>query len=129
MIPVRCLFLTRRFSSLCQSSIKKTSVYQLTRISYTVRRFISIDHNNDAPDDGSNEEENRNLKYIKLEISLLHDQGQNVPNPNSINKRHWDALLKLRTKTARIDYYKFLFVTEKKKENEMVSFTLAVVWF
>lgn len=73
-----------------------------------------------------NSEEDRKLKFIQLEISLLREKGGRAPDINLFKKHHWDELLTLETASARRRFYAFLFLTEKTKENKAVSNTLTI---
>lgn len=131
MITFRSLVLRKRLSSLLQSSIKNyTLLCQAPRISDSVKRFNSTG-NKDPPADGTKDMEDQKSKekYIHLELSILIEQGQKVPDPNSLQKRNWDELLKLPTKSARMKYYKYLFVTLMRKDNDKVSLALSVASF
>lgn len=122
----RCDFLTRSYHSLIQSTTFITpKIFDL--------KFSSIDNNNcysSTPTHQINEtdtkisEEDRKLKLIQLEISLVRDRGGRAPDVNFIKKYHWDELLTLKTTTARHKLYSYLFLAEKTKENKVVSVTL-----
>lgn len=76
----------------------------------------------------SNTEENatadadraRKLQILKLEVSVLRQEGRKSPDPDLLSKDQWERLLSLPTKSARYKYYTFLWSTEKKKENIQV---------
>lgn len=78
-----------------------------------MRRFSSIPT--------LNEDDDRKLKLIKLELSSLQAKGGKVPNPDLLKQIHWDELLDLKTKSARRRYYKYMFLQQKKRENLLVS--------
>lgn len=62
----------------------------------------------------------RKLKILKLEVSVLRQEGRKVPDPDSLSQFHWDHLLTLNSKSARGKYYTFLWQLEMKKENQRV---------
>lgn len=119
----RCCFLTRSFYSLHQSTTLSTSL--LTSPKICDFKFSSIDNSystnqmNEA--DTTINEEDRKLKYIQLEISLLRERGGRAPDVNLIKRHHWDELLTLKTTTSRHKFYAYLFLAEKAKENKEVS--------
>jgi len=57
------------------------------------------------------------LKFLLAEMSILREHGKRAPNPESINKWQWEELIKISNRSARMNFYKYLFITEKKKEN------------
>lgn len=67
------------------------------------------------------EDEDRKLKILKLEVSVLRQEGRKVPNPDLMKPAHWDHLMQLNTKSARTKYYTFLWSIERKKESQQVE--------
>lgn len=126
MLSRRCIFLTRNFCLLRQPAhiIKHTLPCQMTRTSDFLKRFSSVNLNDDPPELAPKNSKDK-LGFIKLEMGYLRDQGHRVPEPDLIKPAHWDELLKCKTSSARRKYYNYLFITEKKNENDKVSVALA----
>lgn len=66
-------------------------------------------------------DEDRKLKILKLEVSVLRQEGRKVPDPDLMKAPEWEELLKLGSKSARSRYYTFLWTNERKRENDEVS--------
>ncbi len=119
----RCYSFTRSFYSLHQlTTFNDPSPFRLAKKCHSFRVCSSsatTKQETNAQTDS--EEEDRKLKFIQLEISLLRECGGKAPNVDLLKKHHWDELLTMNSQTARHRYYKFLFVTEKAKENKKVS--------
>lgn len=117
--------LTKNFPSLCQSAniIRHTLPSQNTRISDFSMRFKSVNFNDEPPSCDPDLDANRKIEFIKLEMTHLRDRGKEMPTLESINPTRWDALLKCGTVSARMKYYKYLFITEMKEQNDKVSVT------
>lgn len=62
----------------------------------------------------------RKLKILKLEVSVLRQEGRKVPDPELMKPAHWDHLLQLSSRSARSKYYSFLWSIERKKESSQV---------
>lgn len=124
----RTCFLTRTFDSLHQSTVLHNAS-KIASPKICDLRFSSKDSSHQATI-GCNEsvttmsEEERQLKFIQLEISLLNEKCGRAPDVNLFKKHHWDELLKLKTKSARHKFYNYLFKAEKTKENQAVSGTV-----
>lgn len=67
------------------------------------------------------EDQDRKLKILKLEVSVLRQEGRKVPDPDAMKPAHWDQLMQLTTKSARTKYYTFLWSIERKKESAQVT--------
>lgn len=109
----RCSFLARSSSSHYQPST-------LNNIAAT-GRFNAFRHcsSSSKQEIGSNtKSEEDHVKLIKLEIALISEKSGNAFNINSIQKHHWEELLRLKSKTARKHYYKRLYTREQAKVNE-----------
>lgn len=76
---------------------------------------------NDAEPIDKKDDVNRKLQILKLEVSVLRQEGRKAPNPDLLTQSIWDRLLELPSKSARYKYYTFLWTLEKKKENFQVS--------
>lgn len=120
MLSRRCFFLTKKFHSLPESAnIRRTTVLcQNLRISDHSKRFTSVNLNNDPKID---EDVDRKLKFIKLEMAYLRDAGRRMPNPDTIRQFDWNELLKCETRSARKKYYDRMFAKEEHRENKQVS--------
>jgi len=66
----------------------------------------------------SNEETLSKLKRLILEIDLLYEKGEQIPNHLKVDQ--WQHLLQLNSRSARMKHLKYLFLNEKKKENRYV---------
>lgn len=67
------------------------------------------------------EDQDRKLKILKLEVSVLRQEGRKVPDPDLMKPAHWDHLMQLASKSARTKYYTFLWSIERKKESTQVG--------
>lgn len=67
------------------------------------------------------EDQDRKLKILKLEVSVLRQEGRKVPDPDLMKPAHWDNLMQLASKSARSKYYTFLWSIERKKESTQVG--------
>lgn len=125
MLSRRCFFLIKKFHSLPQSAnIRRHTVpCQNMRISDHSKRFTSVNSNNDPPscDPKTDEDVDRKLKFVKLEMAYLRDVGHRMPNPDAIRQWDWNELLKCKTKSARKKHYDYLFFKETQRENSKVS--------
>ncbi|XP_043269611.1 mitochondrial ribonuclease P protein 1 homolog [Venturia canescens] len=61
-------------------------------------------------------ENERIRKIVELEIEVLRQSGEKVPD--TLKPRHWCEMLKLQNRHRRKKYLAFTFGLEKKKENE-----------
>lgn len=130
----RYCILTRNFYSLQEPTLNNILTFQVPRSCYFLSlRFKSIDNisssseRNEAAEVERNSNDERKIKYIQLELSSLHEQGKQVPNPDLIKTKHWDELLNLTTKSARQRYYKHLFNLQAHIENKKVCWILKAV--
>lgn len=118
MLLRRCLLATRNFYPLRQpANITKHTLHR-----DILQRFSSSANlDGDQPNNPKSDENvDRKLEFLKLEMRNLRDGGHRVPEPDLIKPQHWDELLKCETGSARRRYYNFLFINEKKNENEKV---------
>lgn len=67
------------------------------------------------------DDQDRKLKILKLEVSVLRQEGRKVPDPDLMKPAHWDHLMQLTSKSARTKYYTFLWSIERKKESTQVG--------
>lgn len=67
------------------------------------------------------EEVERRLKVLVLEVDILRQEGSLVPDDNLIKDSHWEELLKLPSYSSRKRYLEFLFKSAKRDENQRVS--------
>jgi len=81
----------------------------------TSKVFDNIDY--DLITNG-NEETLSKLKRLILEIDLLYESGEQIPNHLRVDQ--WQNLLQLNTRSSRMKHLKYLFLIEKKKENRVV---------
>lgn len=136
MFSRRCLLITRCFRLLCQSPNNNNNALRRLRISHSLQRLISCGPNEPIVPTEKNdsvlskdEENDRKMKYLQLEITYLHDRGRKVPDINSIGKHQWDELMKTESKSARMKYYYYLYITAKKKGDKKVSLTFKIPVF
>ncbi|CAD0194878.1 unnamed protein product [Chrysodeixis includens] len=57
----------------------------------------------------------KKLRILMLEVEVMRQDGRFAPD--AINKDQWQHLLDLKTKNQRQSYLRYLFKTEKSKEN------------
>lgn len=69
------------------------------------------------------------LKIIILETEVLRQDGHTIPSNEFMKLEHWEELLKLTTRSARRKYLSYLFKLEKKKENDVVSYSGSAIIF
>lgn len=125
MLSNRCSSLVRALCSLHQTSASSRSSSKTGCLrSYHSSRTLFKQNNGPVT---TNSEEDRQVKYLELEISLLRESRCKVPDINSLDKHHWNELLTMKSKSARLKYYHFLFIKEKRKENKAVSESLKVL--
>ncbi|KAI8038789.1 hypothetical protein M5D96_008697 [Drosophila gunungcola] len=76
--------------------------------------------NNEAISEISETKEDREkrLKVLQLEADIAHQEGRRVPALDFFQEHHWEHVLTLPTKSARIKYFAFLWQIEMKKESE-----------
>ncbi|XP_026478944.1 mitochondrial ribonuclease P protein 1 homolog, partial [Ctenocephalides felis] len=58
------------------------------------------------------------LNILMLEVQVLRQDGDKVPNYSSIKLDQWEYLLSTRSRSARKKYLKYLWKNEKANENE-----------
>lgn len=66
----------------------------------------------------SDEEKNRRLKVLQLEVDIANQEGRRVPSLDFFKDHHWEHVLTLPSKSARMKYYSFLWQIEMKKESK-----------
>lgn len=59
------------------------------------------------------------LKVLEMEMELLRQEGQLVPETNEMKAKHYEELLSLKHRNKRISYLEYLFKLSKKKENQL----------
>ncbi|XP_022229111.2 mitochondrial ribonuclease P protein 1 homolog [Drosophila obscura] len=64
------------------------------------------------------EDRGKRRKVLQLEADIAHQEGRRVPALDFFQDHHWDHVLSLPTKSARIKYYAFLWQINMKKEAE-----------
>lgn len=88
-------------------------------------REISKNNDNQQHDVGSlnkqkdklaEDEKERRLKVLKLEVDIANQEGRRVPTIEFFKDHHWEHVLTLPSKSARMKYYGFLWQIEMKKE-------------
>lgn len=63
-------------------------------------------------------EREKRMKIFLLEIEANRQEGKCVPDPALLKPDEWDHILELKSRSARLKYYNFLFKNEKKRENQ-----------
>lgn len=125
MLLRRCLLMKRTFYLLHQPVNiinRQTLPSTITRSSDFLKRFSSVNPKGYSSSDRKTDDDREyKLKFIELEITNLRDQGHRVPEFSSVKPQHIEELLKFESSSARRKYYNFLFVTERKIENDKVS--------
>ncbi|CAH0695293.1 unnamed protein product [Spodoptera exigua] len=107
-------------SIVCQNRNKVISTQTLFNVKQvTIRRWFSSQK--DDPDiivdnicNGDAELEKK-LRILMLEVEVMRQDGRHAPD--NIKKDHWQHLLSLPSKNQRASYLKYLFKTEKSREN------------
>lgn len=61
-------------------------------------------------------EKERRLKVLQLEVDIANQEGRRVPSLDFFNDEHWETVLTLPSKSARMKYYGFLWQVEMKKQ-------------
>ncbi|XP_017054349.1 mitochondrial ribonuclease P protein 1 homolog [Drosophila ficusphila] len=64
------------------------------------------------------EDRDKRLKVLQLEADIAHQEGRRVPAFEFFKDHHWEHVLTLPTKSARIKYYAYLWQIEMRKESE-----------
>lgn len=64
----------------------------------------------------NNEERDKLLKVLQLEVDIAHQEGRRVPALESIADENWAHILTLPSKSARYKYYGYLWQVEAKKQ-------------
>lgn len=67
---------------------------------------------------GDNAELQKKLRILMLEVEVMRQDGRQAPDSMQIN--HWKHLLEQPSKNQRSNYLKYLWKTEKSKQNEKV---------
>lgn len=86
----------------------------------TIRGNATTDEQQQQQTSVSADDLDRKLKILKLEVSVLRQEGRKVPDPELMKPAHWDHLLQLSSRSARSKYYSFLWSIERKKESSQV---------
>ncbi|KAH8279091.1 hypothetical protein KR026_001569 [Drosophila bipectinata] len=64
------------------------------------------------------EDREKRLKVLQLEADIAHQEGRRVPALEFFQDHHWEHVLTLPSKSARIKYFAFLWQIEMKKQSE-----------
>lgn len=67
-----------------------------------------------------NEQLERKLKVLQLEVEVMRQEGKLVPDDEFIKEEYWTELLNLNSISGRKKYLTFLFKRQKTRENEKV---------
>ncbi|XP_013115184.2 mitochondrial ribonuclease P protein 1 homolog [Stomoxys calcitrans] len=126
------LFYIRRFATVNTSSIENHSSVKDASDHTNVRpprKTVNPFSIKDPPSaDGnaapynpaiSSEEKERRLKVLQLEVDIANQEGRRVPSLNFFQKYHWEHVLTLPSKSARMKYYGFLWQVEIKKQAKL----------
>lgn len=63
----------------------------------------------------------KRLKLLLLEIEVLRQEGSQVPSPAGIKEEDWEELVKLRSRSGRNKFLRFLFKKEKIKQSQKIK--------
>lgn len=66
----------------------------------------------------SEEEKDKRLRVLQLEVDIANQEGRRVPSLDFFKDHHWEHILTLPSKSARMKYYNFLWQIEMKKESK-----------
>lgn len=61
----------------------------------------------------------KKLRILMLEVEVMRQDGRHAPN--YLNEDQWQHLLDLSTKNQRSNYLRYLFKSEKSRENLKVT--------
>ncbi|XP_023291858.2 mitochondrial ribonuclease P protein 1 homolog [Lucilia cuprina] len=64
------------------------------------------------------DEKKKRLKVLQLEVDIANQEGRRVPSLEFLKDHHWEHVLTLSSKSARMKYYSFLWQVEMKKESK-----------
>ncbi|XP_037805963.1 mitochondrial ribonuclease P protein 1 homolog [Lucilia sericata] len=64
------------------------------------------------------DEKKKRLKVLQLEVDIANQEGRRVPSLEFFKDHHWEHVLTLSSKSARMKYYSFLWQVEMKKESK-----------
>lgn len=102
----------------------KDTIFPISR-NFSLLPDNSLKQSDELTDNSIDPEINqRKLDVLKLEASVLQQEGRKVPDPEKLKPDNWKQLLNLPTKTSRIKYYAYLWKLEKMRENRQVRFLL-----
>lgn len=62
----------------------------------------------------------KKLRVLMLETEVLRQDGQKIPNVESLKDFQWKELISKTSRSGRKKYLNYLFQVEKKKENRQV---------
>lgn len=66
----------------------------------------------------SDTEKDKRFKVLQLEVDIANQEGRRVPSLDFFKEHHWEHVLTLSSKSARMKYYNFLWQIEMKKESK-----------
>lgn len=116
----RCSFLARSSSSHYQpSTLNNIAAIRTLTGRFNAFRPCSSSSKQEIGSNTKSEEDH--VKLIKREIALISEKSGNAFNINSIQKHHWEELLRLKSKTARKHYYKRLYTREQAKVSGLLN--------
>ncbi|XP_055387521.1 mitochondrial ribonuclease P protein 1 homolog [Condylostylus longicornis] len=88
---------------------------------YSTLPNITNEEQNDIKDSKVTIDKEKMLKILQLEVDVARQEGRRVPDPTSIKEAQWDHLLNLKSRSARIKYYAYLWQLEKKRESREIK--------
>ncbi|XP_037714528.1 mitochondrial ribonuclease P protein 1 homolog [Drosophila subpulchrella] len=106
-----------------QASKSSSDGSSLTGSEETQNKFVNpfsqpapVISNDQIPE--TKEDRDKRLKVLQLEADIAHQEGRRVPAFEFFQDHHWEHVLTLPTKSARIKYFAFLWQIEMKKQSE-----------
>lgn len=84
-------------------------------------QLISTDCSRICDFQTNNVHDERKLKFIKLEVEQLRYKDHRIPECSVFKPTHWNDLLKMESRLARIKFYHNIFDAAAVKEKRKVS--------
>lgn len=91
--------------------------YHIQSVQFYCSKVENVSQSETTPE---NEEREKRLKVIMLEMDICRQEGRRVPDPATVKPTQWEEILALSSRSARWRYYAFLWQIEKRKESEVL---------
>ncbi|KAJ6647026.1 Mitochondrial ribonuclease P protein 1 like [Pseudolycoriella hygida] len=106
-------------SSLRLATLKVSSVFQSVNSRYSTG--LTKLHDEPGTNNPMDDEEDKKMKLIKLEMSRIHQRGGRAPDFDFVKKYQWDQVITLESTSARRKFYAYLFASQKRRENKVLK--------